>query len=68
MRGISLTSLLRENNTMVVEVAFTNGEEVLGFDAFNIISPSLPKEDTNFIDPPPPSPSSHLPPFSRVSW
>jgi hypothetical protein len=61
MRGISLTSSLPENDSLVVLVAFTNGEEELGFDAFNVISPSLPEEDTNFIDPPspPPSPIPH---------
>ena len=56
MRGISLTSSLPENDSLVVLVAFTNGEEELGFDAFNVISPSLPEEDTNFIDPPSPPP------------
>jgi hypothetical protein len=56
MRGISLTSSLPENDSLVVLVAFTNGEEELGFDAFNVISPSLPEEDTNFIDPPSPIP------------
>jgi hypothetical protein len=53
MRGISLTSSLPENDSLVVLVAFTNGEEELGFD---VISPSLLGEDTNFIDPPSPIP------------
>ena len=63
MRGISLTSSLPENDSLVVLVAFTNGEEELGFD---VISPSLLGEDTNFIDPPSPIPLPSSASFSRV--